>query len=326
MSDNRQARVNRLAQQWNEEDIPPASIDHWLAQFDREEQSIAMRLLECMEMHSWARLQRECRVLHQRLCRDLQDEGFDTNDWHDIDITRSFTCKSGDLIAYAYRKANCLPVTGFSSIEQLRATPPKQGERRALVVLDDYIGTGSQFLFHFLARQPAHLELLQRYARVRLAAVVVHDDARHKWRLLQQRCIRDVMAIEERQLACIDFSGERTQLIDALGQLDWTSCGLMAAERDFPITAHSSLTVHERHQLQEFLLRQHQKEGSGTTEFLLGHHTFFYGAPNALARVLLPLFKRVEDFTAYDPDTLIGLPARIINYNIENPDPITYLG
>ena len=42
--------------------------------------------------------------------------------------------------------------------------------------------------------------------------------------------------------------------------------------------------------------------------------------------MLLPLFKRVEDFKAYDPDTLIGLPARIINYNIENPDPITYLG
>ena len=100
----------------------------------------------------------------------------------------------------------------------------------------------------------------------------------------------------------------------------------MAAEHDFPLTAHSSLTVDEQHRLQELLLGEHQKEGSETTEFLLGHHTFFYGAPNALARVLLPLFKRVEDFTAYDPDTLIGLPARIINYNIENPDPITYLG
>lgn len=42
--------------------------------------------------------------------------------------------------------------------------------------------------------------------------------------------------------------------------------------------------------------------------------------------MLLPLFKRVEDFTVYDPDTLLGLLARINNYNIENPDPITYLG
>jgi len=125
-------------------------------------------------MHSWARLLRECRRLHQRLCRDLAGDGFDVTGFRDIDFTRAFVCKSGDLIAYAYRKANRLPVTCFRSMDGLLAHPPAERARRALVVLDDSIGTGS----HLLARQPAHLNLLQH------------------------RCFRDVMRIEEQELAC----------------------------------------------------------------------------------------------------------------------------
>ena len=319
-----QARLDQLASQWNEAEIPRPSLDRWLAQFEADDQSIALRLLECIEMHSWARLLRECRLLHQRLCRDLAGDGFDVASFRDIDITRAFVCKSGDLIAYAYRKANRLPVTCFRSMDALLANPPANQDRRALVVLDDYIGTGSQFLFHFLARQPAHLQLLQRYAKVRLGAIVVHDDARQKWTLLQHRCFRDVMALGEQELACIDFSGERERLIAALSQLNWSDCGLLAAQKDFPVTAHSGLSPEERLALQHFLRKQQQKEGSGTTEFLLGHHSFFYGAPNALARVLLPLFKRVEDFTTYQGTTLVGLPAQIIDYDITNRHPISY--
>lgn len=319
-----QARLDQLASQWNEAEIPRPSLDRWLAQFEADDQSIALRLLECIEMHSWARLLRECRLLHQRLCRDLAGDGFDVASFRDIDITRAFVCKSGDLIAYAYRKANRLPVTCFRSMDALLANPPANQDRRALVVLDDYIGTGSQFLFHFLARQPAHLQLLQRYAKVRLGAIVVHDDARQKWKLLQHRCFRDVMALEEQELACIDFSGERERLIAALSQLNWSDCGLLAAQKDFPVTAHPGLSPEERLALQHFLRKQQQKEGSGTTEFLLGHHSFFYGAPNALARVLLPLFKRVEDFTTYQGTTLVGLPAQIIDYDITNRHPISY--
>ena len=321
-----EARLDQLAIQWNEAEIPRPSLNRWLNQFDGEDHGIALRLLECIEMHSWSRLLRECRLLHQRLCQDLAGDGFDVASFRDIDITRAFVCKSGDLIAYAYRKANRLPVTCFRSMDALLADPPTDQDRRALVVLDDYIGTGSQFLFHFLARQPAHLDLLQRYDKVRLGAIVVHDDARQKWKLLQHRCFRDVMAIEERELACIDFSGERERLIAALGRLNWCDCGLLAAQKDFPVTAHPALSQNDRLAMQQFLRKQQQKEGSGTTEFLLGHHSFFYGAPNALARVLLPLFKRVEDFTAYDSSTLVGLPAPIIDYDIDNAKAITYLG
>ena len=325
MSDPLALRLDQLAEAWNEAEISRPSLGRWLAQFDAADQAIALQLLECMQVHGWARLIRECRLLHQRLCVDLAEDGFEVERCSDIDFTRAFVCKSGDLISYVYRKANRLPTTCFHNIEALQATPPAEGQRRALVILDDYIGTGSQFLFTFVARSAANRALMRRYARVRLAAIVVHDDARHKWKLLQQRRTEEVMAIEERQLTCVDFSADRQDLTAALAGLDWRRAGLLAAARDFPVTAHPGLSPEERERLRQFLRRQQEAAGAGTTEFLLGHHSFFYGAPNALARVLLPLFKRIEDFTVYERDSQVGLPADLIDYDIDNPEPVTAL-
>lgn len=326
-----EGQLDQLAEAWNEAEIARPSLDRWIGQFAASDQPIALRLLQCMQVHGWARLIRECRVLHQRLCVDLAQDGFDVERCSDIDFSRAFTCKSGDLIAYVYRKANRLPVTCFHNIEALQSSRAARDQRRALVILDDYIGTGSQFLFTFVGRSPANRELLQRYARVRLAAIVVHDDARQKWKLLQRRAVEEVMAIEERQLTCVDFSPERADLIAALTSLDWRRAGLVAVQRDFPVIAHPQLTPAEREALVGFLRRQQQSaadggaEGAGTTEFLLGHHSFFYGAPNALARVLLPLFKRIEDFSVYPRESLVGLPAEIVDYDIDNPAPVTPL-
>lgn len=318
-----QARLDELAEAWNEAEISRPSLGRWMAQFPEEDQAIALRLLECMQVHGWARLIRECRLLHERLCADLAEDGFDVEGCSDIDFTRAFTCKSGDLVSYVYRKANRLPVTCFHNVEALHAAPPAPDQHRALVVLDDYIGTGSQFLFTFVARNAANRALMQRYERLRLAAIVVHDDAREKWRLLQRRQFQEVMAIEERELTCVDFAPEREALIGALEEIDWRRAGLLAVQRDFPVLAHPGLSPQERDTLRDFLHRQ--QEGAGTTEFLLGHHSFFYGAPNALARVLLPLFKRIEDFTVYPRESQVGLPADILDYDIDNPEPITAL-
>ena len=325
MNVSQQSRLDQLADAWNEAEISRPSLQRWIDQFQPEEQPIALKLLECMEVHGWARLIRECRVLHSRICRDLKDDGFDVERCSDIDFSRAFVCKSGDLIAYVYRKANRLPVTCFHNIEALQASPPAENQRRALVILDDYIGSGSQFLFTFVARSRANLELLQRYARVRLAAIVVHDDARAKWKLLQHHAAEEVMAIEEQQLTCVDFAPERRGLIAALQSLDWRRTGLLAVQRDCSVLAHPKLSVEERESLRQFLLRHQDAEGAGTTEFLLGHHSFFYGAPNALARVLLPLFKRIEDFSVYPRESQVGLPADILEYDIDNPTPVTAL-
>jgi len=325
MTDGLQPKLDQLAEAWNEAEISRPSLGRWMAQFAASDQEVALRLLECMQVHGWARLIRECRLLHQRLCTDLAEDGFDVERCSDIDFSRAFVCKSGDLISYVYRKANRLPVTCFHNIEGLRLAPPVGAQRRALVILDDYIGTGSQFLFTFVARNAANRDLLARYARVRLASIVVHDDARQKWKLLQRRDVEQVMAIEEQQLTCVDFTRERADLITALASLDWRKIGLIAATRDFPVIAHPSLDPREREAMIRFLRARQEASAAGTTEFLLGHHAFFYGAPNALARVLLPLFKRIEDFSVYPRESQVGLPADIIDYDIDNPDPVTTL-
>lgn len=238
-------RIERLAEAWNEEEITLAAIHRWVEQFSPEDHGTAIRLLECMELHSWARMIRECRLLHQRLCMDLQEDGFDVERLSDIDFTRAFVGKSGDLACYVYRKANRLSVNHFHTIDALL-----QGQQdcsgRAIVILDDYIGTGSQFLFQFVARNRDHAALLSRYKRIRLASLVVHDDARVKWRLLQRRAIEEVMAIEEQQLVCVDFSAERIALTEVLAFIDWRKAGLLAVQRDFPVTAHPGLTPEER--------------------------------------------------------------------------------
>ena len=325
MSIHLQNRLDYLADAWNEAEISRLSLGRWIEQFQPEEQSIALKLLDCIEVHGWARLIRECRLLHSRICLDLKDDGFDVERFSDIDFSRAFVCKSGDLIAYVYRKANRLPVTYFHNIEALQASPPEANQRRALVILDDYIGSGSQFLFTFVARSRSNRELLQRYARVRLAAIVAHDDARVKWKLLQRHAVEDVMAIEEQQLTCVDFRNDRRDLVAALASLDWRRAGLLAVQRDCSVLAHPKLSIEERVALRQFLQRHQEAEGAGTTEFLLGHHSFFYGAPNALARVLLPLFKRIEDFSVYSRESQVGLPADILDYDIDNPNPVTAL-
>jgi len=324
MAQDQEQRLGTLLARFNEPVIPEDSLQRWLRQFASGDHGIALRLLECIEFHGYRRLQAECRQLHHQLMADLGARGFDTEHYRDIDFSRAFTGKSGDLISYLYRRANRIPVTAFHSIEALHERRASLGER-ALVILDDYIGTGSQFLLQFLARSPGDIALLNAYAVFRVGAIAVHDDARHKQQLLAQGDIDALMAIEEQELACIDFSHDRQQLLEALASVEWDSGGLEAVARDFPVNQHPSLNEDERQQLNDFLQRSGAVAFESVTGFLLGHHTFFYGAPNALPQLLLPLFRRVEDFTSYDTSVQQGLPCDIIDYDIANPEPITRL-
>jgi len=319
------SRLDSLETKWNEAEISKSSLNRWIQLIPQEEHDIAMRLLECIEMHGWSRLLRECRVLHKRLQEDLGAEGYDIETYSNIDFTRAFTCKSGDLISYAYRKANKIPVANFHNIEALHNGTPTKKQAKALVILDDYIGTASQFLFTWIARKSANQDLLRQYRRIRLAAIVAHDNAREKWRLLQKRQFNRVMEIEEKQLTCVNFAPEREELIKGLSKVNWQHTGLISAQHDFPVTARDQLSTTEREELRNFIDRHANEDGAGTTEFLLGHHTFFYGAPNAMARVLLPLLKRIEDFTTYPLESQQGLASDLIEYDIDNQKTATQL-
>jgi len=127
MADLLAPRLDPRAVAWHEAEISRPSLGRWLAQVDTADQPIALRLLECMRVQGWARLMRDWRLLHQRLCGDPAADGFVVERCSDIDSTRAFACKGGDLISVAHRKANRLPTTCFRNIEALRASPPAQG-------------------------------------------------------------------------------------------------------------------------------------------------------------------------------------------------------
>ena len=103
------ARIDALSRRFNEPAIPEPSIRKWLGQFEEEDRPAALLLLEQITFHTYPALIGESRLLHGKLKAALSAAGFDGDGLRDVDFTREFTCKSGDIISYIYRKANLIP-------------------------------------------------------------------------------------------------------------------------------------------------------------------------------------------------------------------------
>ncbi|MCX6696845.1 MAG: hypothetical protein NTV84_04665 [Methanoregula sp.] len=305
-----QQRVLALASRFNEPVIPQERIQRWLARFTDEEKPVALALLEKITFHTYPCLIRETRQLHAILREQLAADGFDSCTCATVDFTRGFTCKSGDIISYIYRKANAVPSVDFKTFDRLSgelAQCTGQFCDRALVILDDYTGTGSQFIFQFLARNREGIRLLKGYRKVYLASIVIHDNAFCKLELLQRGECKQVLTIEEGQFPDYDWDWEEKDLCAVLGNVDWTRVQFICVEREHSLLSplNRFVTAQERELLGEFL-RKYGGDSTLTTSYLDGHHAFFYGAPNSLPKILLPLFSRIEDLTIYPMEHFLG--------------------
>jgi hypothetical protein len=85
-----------LTEALNEPEITSPSLSRWIDQFDAGDQPIDLRLLECMQLPIWARLIRECRLLHERLCIELAEDGIVLQGCSDIDFTRAFRARAAN--------------------------------------------------------------------------------------------------------------------------------------------------------------------------------------------------------------------------------------
>lgn len=315
-------RIEAILARFNEPVMPEDRIGRWLDRFPGEDRQAAVLLLEKIEYHSYPRLLRECRELHSLVCGRLAADGFDLVEFTDVDFSREFTCKSGDIISYLYRKANAVPSVDFKTFDRLiseSATCPNGSCDRALVILDDFIGTGSQFIFQFLARSREDVRVLESYRKVYLASVVIHDNALEKLALLQAGECRKVLSIEEAQFPDYDWAWEEGELENALFRIDWNRIGFVWVEREHPLLSekNGSIPDEERAVLSQFL-RKYGGDTKLSTSYLDGHHTFFYGAPNSLPKVLLPLFSRVEDLSIYPTEHFIGVDTGIVNWKMDD--------
>lgn len=318
------AEIDRLFQRFNEPVISREHIQRWLDQFPGEYQPMALALLGFIEFHSYPRLLQECRDLHEKLRERLALDGFDNHAFSDVDFSREFTCKSGDIISYFYRKANAVPSVDFKTFDRLIAeTACCDGQTcdRALVILDDYTGTGSQFIFQFIARSADDILVLNRYRKVYLASVVIHDNAFGKLELLQKGECGTVLSLEEAQFPDYDWKWEERILSEALCRTDWAKIAFICVQREYPLLSQENTCIQagDRERIGLFLAR-FGGDSTLATSFLLGHHVFFYGAPNSLPKILLPLFSRVEDVSIYPTEHFVGVSTDTVIWTMDDPD------
>jgi hypothetical protein len=312
--------ADALFERFNEPVIPRDRIIRWIDQFPEEDRPAARALLGKITFHSYPCLQRETRLLHALLRDNLDHDGFDGKDLKDVDFSREFTCKSGDIISYIYRKANSLPSVDFKTFDHLISTSGHRGSRdRALVILDDYIGTGSQFIFQFIARSPDDIRVINGYKKVYLASIVAHESAYEKLELLQGGECRQVLSIEEAQFPDYDWSCEEEEVYESLCTVDWNRIRLVCGERERPLLSpeNSFITDRERDLIRPFCAK-YGGDSTLTTSYLAGHHAFFYGAPNSLPRVLFPLFSRVEDVSIYPTEHFIGVSTDVVDWTMDD--------
>lgn len=318
-------RIRVLFERFNEPVIPRERLERWLSQFSGEDIPAALTLLEKITFHSYSRLVEESRVLHARIKEHLKSDGFDSDSFSDVDFSREFTCKSGDIISYIYRKANVIPSVDFRNFDRLIAESAECTNGfcdRALVILDDYTGTGSQFIFQFVARSPDDIRVLNSYRKVYLASIVTHDSAFEKLTLLRQGECRQVLSIEEHQFPDYDWSYEENELFNSLCDADWTRIGFICVEREHPLLSMENplVTPSEREVIRQFLLR-YSDDSTLSTSYLAGHHAFFYGAPNSLPKILYPLFSRVEDLSIYPTSHFMGVSTDIVDWTMDCQGP-----
>ena len=171
--------IDTLYQRFNEDFVGRDNINTWLGQFEPADRTIALRLAELIDYWGYRRVHIGLQILHRKLKERLQHDGFITNSnpehcYDQIDFSRTFCSKSGDLICYFYRKSNGMRSLEFVNIEALESRNADLSNR-ALVLLDDYVGTGCQFISFSYRRD--HHALFNRYAKVYLGALVANKRA-----------------------------------------------------------------------------------------------------------------------------------------------------
>ena len=249
---------------------------------------------------------------------------FDVKTFQDIDFSREFTCKSGDVVSFIYRKSNLIPNKNFKTFDQLireTVNSTDMFKNRALVILDDYIGTGSQFIFHFIGENNEDARVINSYRKTYLVSYVIHEKALQNFRLLFDGQVERFIMAEKEQFPDFDFTPEEETIRRNLTNLDWKKIELVYLEIEKPLTSLDNKTLNDNEKRQiNRLLNKYKQEGYSGTSYLLGHHTFFFGAPNSLPRILWPLFNRVEDFSYTDTPRPADLNEDVIGYAIGNID------
>ena len=299
--------INKLYNKFNKPIISLEHIEQWVNQFPPQDRKIAMKLADAVDYHSYSDVFEDVQKLHQKLCAKLKKDGFDTETFSDVDFTKAYTCKSGDIVSYLYRKANKIRNVCFKTMEGLISHNPDNIENRALIILDDYTGSGDQFLSEFYARNGANRELLNKYRKIYFAPLVANNSAVQKFNAVangEYERIADMIirecpknhTDEGIRSALKEVSGKKLQMIE--GRIEYP---LLSKE-------NKELSDNTKREMKKFLLKHNcgYPFGFGETQ---GHTAFFFTVPNNTPDLLwnsklqekglIPLFQRTNDISIY---------------------------
>lgn len=308
--------VDTLYQRFNEESVSHKQITQWLEQFDVDDKPTALLLASSVDYWGYNRVHQGLRSLHLRLMEQLVKDGFvhDTGAEHcydQVDFSRSFCSKSGDLVSYFYRKINVMRSVEFSNLEALETSQDDLSDR-ALVILDDYVGTGCQFLS--FSYRNVHPELFNRYAKVYVATLIANNLAIQTFKQVNQGNYETLVGI-----ICgvegIEQAEDIDKLRDSFKKIHPGQTRLIYCNREISLLdPESHLNTDQRIRIRGLIDKYTQQKYCHDLFNLMSHTVFFFQCPNDAPQILWdwdcgaekgawhPLFPRVSDLSIYAHD------------------------
>ena len=141
----------------------PFSHGLWLSQFEDQDRQTATELVDQVDYFSYERVCDDLKALHCKVIPLIED--------CQVVYSKAYVAKSGDIISYFYRTSNKIPSILFKNLSD----PVDDKSNKVLVLLEDYVGTGTQFLYRVHAKE--NYELFNQYEKVYLATLVANTSA-----------------------------------------------------------------------------------------------------------------------------------------------------
>lgn len=319
---NAEVNLEVLTNKFYNENISKDDIEHWINQFDPEDRESAILLLEQIHYYSYKSLINDLRSLHKKLLVELREDGFiegveNEMTFDKVDFSKTYPAKSGDLISYFYRSSNLIRAVAFKNLSDL-TTDTKNHSNKALIILEDYVGTGTQFLFELYSKR--YHELFNSYKKVYFVVLVATDGAIKRFEKVNKG---EYDSLAEDFISIIGIKDAKNGVVEAVSRIPKDKLEILYLHKEIPLN-DSSRDPNITNKISALLNKYNIKRYLGGTFSSFGHTVFFYNCPNNLPEILwnsqsihrngnpwIPLFKRVEDLSIYEMSKNIPVENQI---------------
>lgn len=289
--------------------VSEAQIEEWLGQFALEDREIARKLIDYIDFYDPGRFVQDLKSAHQKLMNHLQNDGFFSlgeDPYEQVDFSRVFCAKSGDVVSYYYRQANGLRAASFKNLSDL-VLETKGEEKRALVLLEDYIGSGTQFIWECYAKK--HLDLFNQYERIYLVVLSANQLAVSRFEQLKDKDFKEFSDFLVKMQEALGRPMTLEAILKKLDQIHFDRLNLIYVKKEISLPERIDIPLWERNQIASLISKYTPHQYLDDLFSIQGSTVFFYNCTNNVPSLLWnkknapgwkPLFYRYEDLSVYD--------------------------